>query len=40
MNYITMWYNSLRLNSYLGYKPPNQFEIELQVLLLELQKAS
>ena len=40
MNYITMWYNSLRLHSYLGYKSPNQFEIEMLVPLLELQKAS
>lgn len=40
MNYITMWYNSLRLHSYLGYKPPNQFEIEMQMPRLELQKAS
>jgi putative transposase len=23
MNYITMWYNSLRLYSYVGYKSPN-----------------
>ena len=29
MNYITMWYNSHRLNSYLGYKSPNQFEFEM-----------
>jgi putative transposase len=40
MNYITMWYNSLRLHSYLGYKSPNQFEAEMQVMLLKLQKAS
>jgi putative transposase len=38
MNYITMWYNSPRLHSYLGYKSPNQFEIGMQVPLLELQK--
>jgi putative transposase len=38
MNYITMWYNSLRLHSYLSYKSPNQFEIGMQVPLLELQK--
>ena len=29
MNYITMWYNSLRLHSYLGYKSHNQFEAEM-----------
>jgi putative transposase len=29
MNYITMWYNSLRLYSYVGYKSPNQFETEV-----------
>ena len=40
MNYITMWYNSHRLHSYLGYKSPNQFEIEMQMPRLELQKAS
>ena len=40
MNYITMWYNSLRLHSYLGYKSPNQLEAEMQMPRLELQKAS
>ena len=40
MNYIAMWYNSLRLHSYLGYKSPNQFEIEMKMPRLELQKAS
>ncbi len=40
MNYITMWYNSHRLHSYLGYKSPNQFELEMQMPRLELQKAS
>ena len=40
MNYITMWYNSLRLHSYLGYKSPNQFEIEMKMPRLELQKVS
>ena len=40
MNYTTMWYNSLRLHSYLGYKSPNQFEAEMQMPRLELQKAS
>jgi len=28
------------LHSYLGYKSPNQFEIEMQVPRIELQKAS
>ncbi len=28
LNYITMHYNSKRLHSFLGYKPPNQFEME------------
>lgn len=36
MNYITMFYNSLRLHSYLGYKSPNQFESEVK----ELKKAA
>ena len=40
MNYIAMWYNSLRLHSCLGYKSPNQFEIEMKMPRLELQKAS
>jgi putative transposase len=40
MNYITMWYNSLRLHSYLDYKSPNQFEIEMKLSRIELQKAS
>jgi putative transposase len=40
MNYITMRYNSQRLYSYLGYKSPNQFEMEMQIPRLELQKAS
>ncbi len=35
MNYITMFYNSQRLHSYLGYKSPNQFESETK----ELKKA-
>ena len=26
LNYITMWYNSQRLHSYLGYQSPNIFE--------------
>ena len=40
MNYIAMWYNSLRLHSYLGYKSPNQFETEMKIPRLELQQAS
>ena len=36
MNYITMWYNSKRLHSYLGYQSPNGFELENN----ELEKAS
>ena len=40
MNYITMCYNSHRLHSYLGYKSPNQFELEMQMPRQELQKAS
>ena len=31
---------SLRLHSYLGYKSPNQFEIEMKMPRLELKKAS
>ncbi|WP_028865076.1 IS3 family transposase, partial [Psychromonas aquimarina] len=27
LNYITMWYNSNRLHSYLGYHCPNTFEM-------------
>jgi putative transposase len=27
LNYITMWYNSNRLHSYLGYRCPNAFEM-------------
>ncbi|MDY0071004.1 MAG: IS3 family transposase, partial [Porticoccaceae bacterium] len=29
LNYITMFYNSRRLHSYLGYKSPNQYEAEM-----------
>jgi putative transposase len=28
MNYISMFYNSYRLHSYLGYVSPNQYEAE------------
>ncbi len=28
LSYISMFYNSYRLHSYLGYVNPNQFEIE------------
>ena len=40
MQYITMWYNSRRLHSYLGNKSPNQFEMEMQTQPKELQNAS
>ncbi len=36
MNYITMWYNSKRLHSYLGYHSPNDFESNIN----ELEKAA
>ena len=36
MNYITMFYNSYRLHSYLGYVSPNQHEAEI----VELKKAA
>ncbi len=32
MNYITMWYNSNRLHSYLGYQNPNDFELKINEL--------
>jgi transposase InsO family protein len=32
LNYITMWYNSNRLHSYLGYKSPNEFELKINEL--------
>jgi len=32
MNYITMWYNSNRLHSYLGYQSPNCFELKINEL--------
>ena len=40
MQYMTMWYNSHRLHSYLGNKSPNQFEMEMQLLQPGLQNAS
>ena len=33
LNYITMWYNSNRLHSYLGYQSPNKFEERNQQLM-------
>ena len=36
MNYITMFYNSYRLHSYLGYISPNQYEAEM----VELKKGA
>jgi putative transposase len=32
LNYITMWYNSNRLHSYLGYQSPNDFELKINEL--------
>jgi transposase InsO family protein len=32
LNYISMFYNSYRLHSYLGYKSPNQYEKEMSEL--------
>ena len=29
LQYITMFYNSQRLHSYLGYKSPNQYEADM-----------
>ena len=37
MQYMTMWYNSYRLHSYLGNKSPNQFELEIHTQPMELQ---
>tara|TARA_R110001599_G_scaffold353781_1_gene597597 strand:- start:4981 stop:5328 length:348 start_codon:yes stop_codon:yes gene_type:complete len=36
MNYISMFYNSYRLHSYLGYVSPNQYETKT----VELRKAA
>ncbi|SDT85454.1 Integrase core domain-containing protein [Nitrosomonas ureae] len=32
LQYISMLYNSHRLHSYLGYKSPNQYETETEIL--------
>ncbi|WP_456417815.1 IS3 family transposase, partial [Thiolapillus sp.] len=32
LDYITMYYNSQRLHSYLGYVSPNAYEKQLQEL--------
>lgn len=32
MNYITMWYNSQRMHSYIGYQSPNEFERKSRLL--------
>ena len=32
LDYISMFYNSYRLHSYLGYKSPNQYEMEMKEL--------
>jgi len=31
LNYITMFYNSKRLRSYLDYVSPNEYEREMQI---------
>jgi len=36
LQYISMFYNSKRLHSYLGYMSPNDYEMQL----LELEKAA
>ena len=36
LDYISMFYNSYRLHSYLDYKSPNQYEMEMT----ELRKAA
>ncbi len=33
LNYITMFYNSNRLHSYLGSQSPNQFEQKIEILM-------
>jgi len=37
LNYITMWYNSHRLHSYLGYQSPNNFEVGKESLGIDLK---
>ncbi len=32
LHYISMFYNSHRLHSYLGYKSPKQYEVEMEEL--------
>ncbi len=32
LQYISIFYNSQRLHSYLGYKSPNQYELESEIL--------
>jgi putative transposase len=43
LNYITMWYNSYRLHSYLDYHSPNDFElinVEFKRLLTRVSEFS
>jgi len=32
LQYISMFYNSHRLHSYLRYKSPNQYEVKIEIL--------
>ncbi|PXV74508.1 IS3 family transposase, partial [Nitrosomonas eutropha] len=32
LQYISMFYNSQRLHSYPGYKNPNQYEMEMEIV--------
>jgi len=36
LNYISMFYNSVRLHSYLDYQSPNQYEAEMRIELKEV----